>query len=305
MIAALAIVGGLQNIRVVDFRKHLMFGRDVAYLLWPKLVSFPTVVVLAFHWRSYWALVVGMVAEQVERLILGYALRPYRPRLTLGAFREIFGFSMWMLLNSVVMFLSARMDSLFVGKISGSQALGVNTLAYDLANMATSEFLAPIRRVLLPGFAKLASDLPALRQRFIAIWSIVFMITLPIAAGAGLTADLVVPLMFGPNWIDAVPIAQVLAIYALATTLGSNIAPLFFALGKPRIVTLWIGSGLVILVPALVLGTKTWGPLGAASAIAILSWVIAMTGFRYRFANSICGTAICYAISGTASGQPR
>ncbi len=62
-----ALIGGFQNIGVVNFRRDLQFGREFRFGVAKKLATFVVTVAAAFWLRSYWALVIGQVAGSGDR----------------------------------------------------------------------------------------------------------------------------------------------------------------------------------------------------------------------------------------------
>jgi O-antigen/teichoic acid export membrane protein len=106
ILAAVAFLQGLENIGVVDFRRDFHFGKDFLFLFGKKIISFAVTVTLAFHYRSYWALVIGIVTSRVSGVILSYLLHPYRPRLSFSEIPNLFGFSRWVLLTRILGFVS-------------------------------------------------------------------------------------------------------------------------------------------------------------------------------------------------------
>ena len=197
---------GFENIALVDFRKHMNFGMDFAYLVGRKIGPFIVTVTLAFIWRDYWALVAGIVAGRFFEIAIGYMMRPYRPRLTLVKWRPVLSFSSWLMVRNLISFLHMRGDTFVIGKVVGAQALGVYSVAYEIASLATSELVTPVRRALMPGFSKLAADAGALRKSFLDSMALIWMVAMPMAAGIGLTADPLVRLFLGAKWIEAIPL---------------------------------------------------------------------------------------------------
>ena len=66
----LALAQGFENIGIVDFRKDFQYGRDFQLMLLKKLISFAVTMVLAYQFRSYWALLGGMVASRLMGVVL-------------------------------------------------------------------------------------------------------------------------------------------------------------------------------------------------------------------------------------------
>lgn len=266
LLALSPIVEALRNIGIVDFRRNLDFDVEFRFLFISRLIRFVLSVSLAFWLRNHWALVYGMLLGRVAEVVLSYVMSAYRPRLSLAALRELFGFSKWLLSKNLIQLLTLRSSDFVIGRVSGAGALGIFNVASEIASLPSSELAAPINRAVYPSFARLASDREALRRALLDVSSIVFLITLPLGVGLALTAHLIVPLMLGPLWLEAIPVVVAMSLYGLIDGLGSNTGSMFLALGKPRIVTRVAAIQLVVLIPGLFFGVSRAGAVGAAWA---------------------------------------
>lgn len=267
LLAVGSLLDGARNVGTVDFRKELQFDREFRFLVYPKLAAFFVTIALAWLWRDYWALVAGIMVGKVTMIVASYTMHPYRPRLSFDSWRQIVAFSKWLLLNHVTIFAFQRGDTFAIGRIINAQAVGIYSIAHEIATLATSELLAPVRRALIPGFAKLGDDLDELRAKFLQVWSFIFMIGAPMAVGCGLVADPLVRIALGPNWLGAIPLIEILCLFGLFS-LGSSLSqPVYIALGRPRRMLLPPLLGLAIFIPALVWGTMSRGVTGAAIAL--------------------------------------
>ena len=274
-----AVAAGFVNIGIVDLRKDMTFGKDFRFMVGVKLCMFVVTIAAAFALRTYWALVIGIVSGSVARLVLGYIMHPYRPRLSLARWREIMHFSRWLLLNNILIFANQRSDGLIVGKILGAATLGLYTIAYEIATLATTELVMPIRRALFPGYAKLAHDPVALRKSFVNGFALIIMLGAPSAVGIGLVADPMVRFLLGDKWLEAIPLLQVLAIIGLIKILFANSDPLFLALGRPYFNTIIIGCNVGVGIPMFILATVQWGVYGIIWALAISNFLAAVLSF--------------------------
>ena len=148
------VFAGFQNIAVVDFRKELAFHRDLVFMVVGKLGPALVTVPLAFIWRDYWALVAGIVAGSVFKVALSFAMHRYRPRISFDGWHGLLHFSKWLLIGNLCAFIYGRSSTFVLGKISGASAVGVFTLSGEIAGIATANLLMPLRRAILPGYAK-------------------------------------------------------------------------------------------------------------------------------------------------------
>lgn len=267
-------ITGLQNIGVVDFRKNLEFHRDFRLVFFSRLLRFAVTVPLAFALRNEWALVLGILFGDVIGVALSYVLHPYRPRPSLAAWQELFGFSRWLVAKNLVQVLTQRSADFVVGRVAGPRSLGLFNVSYEVAFLPSSELAAPINRALFPGYARQATEPGALGRGFLDVVSVIWLLVLPAAAGMMATADFMVPVLMGREWLEAIPLVPVLALHGLLNGLGSNTASIFYAQGRPRVVTVVAILQLAVLLPCLLLGVSRAGALGAAWAYVASSLAV-------------------------------
>ncbi|MDP3168460.1 MAG: lipopolysaccharide biosynthesis protein [Hydrogenophaga sp.] len=278
MLPALAIgalVGGFENIGTVAFRKELNFRMEFTYLLAKRCVVFVVVLVLAFALRSFWALIFATIVGKVMNVLISYALHPYRPRFSLAARGDLFNFSKWLFFSNLIQFMSQRSTDFILGRTVGSHGLGVYTLAAEISAMPSTELIAPLNRAVYPAYAQLARTREKLLARFMEVYGLISLMAFPVAVGLFCLSDLVVGLLLGPQWTEAVPIMQILGLCGLVGALQGNMYVVMSAMGKPKANTLLGAFLLVLTLPALVFFSLQYGALGAAYA----QFVSALVGF--------------------------
>ncbi|HWI16011.1 MAG TPA: lipopolysaccharide biosynthesis protein [Burkholderiales bacterium] len=269
-----SVLQGFENVGIVTFRKEMQFGRDFQFLFCKRLAGFAVTVALALLWRDYWALVVGIVATKAAGVALSYALQEYRPRFSLAARRELFNFSAWLLINNIIYFTAHRAADFIIGKTSGAHALGVFSVANEIASLPTSELAAPINRAVFPGYAKLSSEVDILREQYLRVFGLLTYCAFAPAVGIALVARPAVEVFLGEKWMEAVPLVQIIAFNAMLMTLQTNMGSLFLARGQPRILTLLAGLHTLLLVPLLLWASLSYGAAGAASALLAASVIM-------------------------------
>ena len=259
------VLGGLENIGVVAFRKEMRFRSEFVYQVSRKAVAFCVTVPLAFALRNYWALVIGILASRAAASGLSYIAHPYRPRFSLAELGGLLRFSKWLLLNNIVTFLKERVSDFLIGRLHGPGALGIYTVSYELANMPMTELSAPINRALLPGFARLG-DADDVATAYVGMVGVLALIAVPAAAGIFAVAPFLVPVLLGSKWLAATPLIEVLAFNGALLLFHSGICAMLIARGHARQVMVTNAAYVVILVMGLVLAVPNLGGIGAAYA---------------------------------------
>jgi len=265
-LAAAPLIGGLENIGVVVFRKELDFRREFLFLLVKRLLSFIATLIFAFTLRDYWALVLGTLFGRTAGTLLSYVVHPYRPKFGLGAARKILSFSAWFLANNLLYFLLHRSSDFVVGKALGAPALGVHAISYEIANLPTTNMIAPINRVVYPAYTRVASDRAALGRSFLRVLGLVAMVAIPAGVGIAAISDRLVGLALGARWLEAVPLIEILAIAGAIGAVQTNVGYIYMALGTPRTQTVLAVAYVCLLLPLMLLGVHFFQLRGVALA---------------------------------------
>jgi lipopolysaccharide exporter len=282
VVLALAIsplLTGLANPRFVVFERGLDYSRLAFQAIAAKIVSISLTLLVAYLYRSYWALVLGTLAGSLASTVLSYVLKPSRPRISLARVRDIFAFSGWLSLTSAVTTLSTETDRLIVGRLLGVAEAGLYFMTMRVGVLPTRELISPLQRILFPSFSELAQDPERLRRAVRESINVLGSLSLPAACGFALVANDFVPLALGGQWTTIVPLLTVLVPYLGVRATLSMVLPCVMALGRTRLL-FWVSFvyGLVH-VPAFVFGTALFGLPGSI-------WSIVLAGVLYTYMNA-------------------
>ena len=261
-----ALIGGFENVGTVAFRKDLNFSMEFKFLLAKRLAAFTVTVSLALTYRSFWALIAGTVVGKLIAVFISYRLHPYRPRLTLAARADLLHFSKWIFISNLLQFLHTRSTDFILGRTVGSSGLGIYNVAAEIATMPSTELIAPLNRAVYPAYARLAGVPEQLWARFLEVFGIISLLAFPVAVGLYCLSSLVVSVLLGPQWKEAVPIMQIIGLAGLMAALTSNMYLVILALGQPKVNTLFSAFILLLSLPIVIYTSLTYGALGAAYA---------------------------------------
>jgi O-antigen/teichoic acid export membrane protein len=269
-LALLPTTNALANIGIIDFQKTLDFGREFRYRLTRRLIGFAVTIAATVLLRSYWALVIGAMTTSVVGTVLSYTFHEYRPRWSLKRAREMIGFSAWLMLRSIGVFISVQIDKAVLGRISSAEVVGAYKLADDLSHLPTADLLAPVGRALFPAFAQDYGHPDRIRHTYVLALAISTLLVIPTGLGLALVADVAVPSLLGNQWLPAIPLLQILALTSAINAFGHTSVFLSLAGGTFRTLTLIVyGQVGVFLVLTLT------GPLGADAAGVAVARLIA------------------------------
>ena len=232
VLAAAGIVGGLGNIGVVDFRKDLNFAKDFQLGVLRKILGFVVTISLAFWLRSYWALILGSLFRSVAGVGLTYAMHPYRPRLCLAKFRDIWSFSQWLLFFHVGRFLTAKIDRFVIGAFGNASAMGAYQVADYATTSFTNELVLPVGRAAFPSYARLAHAPAELAEAYRKTLGFIALLCIPAGFGVSAIAGDLVTVLLTDKFAQSVPIVEWLGLFGASAGLTFSAFPLILAAGS-------------------------------------------------------------------------
>lgn len=261
-----AVVFGFINVGVVDLLKELHFKRNFFYRSSARFVGFGVGVALAVILLNYWAIALGTLTTQTV-LIASYFVHPYRPKLALSAWQEIWRFSGWVLLRTIILFFCRRSDRMLLRRMVGMEATGIYDVGQEAANMPSSEFVIVLSEAIVAGFTRLADQPEKLVKAYTRTIAMILSLSLPAGIGIALVAEPFVHVVLTARFIEAVPLIQILAFYGILVTGLGNMHAVYIAVGRPARSTAFQAIDTGVRLPLLFIGISMLGMVGAAWAM--------------------------------------
>lgn len=270
ILAGLSVLTGFENIGIVEFRRSMRFSMEFLLTMLPRLTAFIVTVSWALTWRTYWALVAGIAAAKILRLLMTYLVHPHRPRPALAGWRELAGFSFWSWVGSLVNMVWFRCEPFILGPVLGSAALGLYLLSNEVAVLPVSELVAPIAAALFSAFSlaqNRGTDTVATAAPIIA--SLMLVVT-PLAIGLSGTAGYVVAGLLGERWAGAAPLIAICAWNCLFSPISAVVWNLMSAKGHLRQNVACVALAAIIKIIAVYLAAQT----GSLTVVATAGVVV-------------------------------
>lgn len=272
------VIAGLRNINTIARERELEF-RKLTYLSQSTAFIGVAVTIFVAWWlRSVWALVIGSVVTVTLDTLLSYWFIPGRIRF--GFDREIaaglFKYGKFITGSSALSFIALEIDSAAIGKVLGTEQLGYYTLAASIATLASVTLSKLASGIMMPAYAKLQTDVPALRRAFLRTLSFLMFAIAPATAGVVVVAEPLIRVVLGDAWLPAVVPLQLLALFGLFRALFVFSGYLFEGIGHPGVAFRLAILRLAIIVPLLLPMMKMLGLAGAALTViiaAMAQWI--------------------------------
>lgn len=227
-----------------------------------------------------WSLVVlHLVAAAVRTVVVWTACswRPGRPALRVEGVRELLTFGGDVTGFTVLNYLARNADNVLIGRFVGASALGLYGRAYSLVLVPLQQVSQPLGPVMLSTLARLRDEPARFRSAWVAGLSRVALVGLPLVAVLVCVVDVAVPLVLGRVWAPSAPLFQVLAVAGAAQLVGASSGWLYMSTGRTRAMLTWALWTRPVVVLSFVVGLA-WGPVGVASAYAVVTVVLLVPG---------------------------
>ncbi len=173
--------------------------------------------------------------------------------------------------TSLVFLAILNVDYIVVGRELDPEQLGYYLLAFNLASWPPNILSVAVRRVAVPAFARLADDRDALDRTFARSVSLLGTISLLAAVLLSTLGPELIHVVYRPRWAPAVEALRWLAVLGACRVLIDLAYDALAAVGRTRRLLALQVAWLVMLIPALAIGTRDAGILGAAIADVVVA----------------------------------
>lgn len=259
-IAAISLpITSFSSIQMSVFRRDLDFRTLFVVRMVGAFVPVIITIPLALFLRNYWALVVGTLCGNAIASILLTILSSWKPRFSYSwsKFKRMFSFCYWILIESILIWLTSYIGTFIVGKYMTSYYLGLYKTSMTTITQIMSLITAATTPVIFSATSRLQNDRNAMNELFISSLRLVSFMLIPIGVGIFLYKDTVTLILLGNQWKEAV---NFIGLYGLSNALGLVLASywdsMFNAIGKPKYSVLTQCIYLIVLVPMLLWGAS-------------------------------------------------
>ena len=148
-----ALIHGFYSPSALTLKRHIKLRRLISWELTGQFISVITTLILAWYFRSIWAIALGGLFGSFATLALSYRmLTSYKPRFSLDtdAVANIYNFGKWIFVSSFITFFINKGDVLVLGVFLTKQDLGVFAIAAIWSRVILELLLKVNQLVLLP-----------------------------------------------------------------------------------------------------------------------------------------------------------
>lgn len=259
LISSLSIVQRTLMTKFLNFRKLSVVEMAAVGLAGIMAIT------LAYLGFGVWSLAVQGVAYSVATTVLLWMLSDWRPALTFKwqAVKELLGFGLNLLGSQTLNYWTRNIDNLLVGRLLGSNPLGIYSRAYSVFLFPLTNISVTLVRVMFPFFSIMQEDKRRVKDMYLKMARTVGLLIFPMMCGLFVTTEPFVLAVFGPQWVEMIPILRVFCILGIIQSMPSLVGSLYLSQGRSdlqlRVASILRANEIL----GIVIGLK-WGVIGVA-----------------------------------------
>lgn len=239
--------------RGMDFKTLFLVRMCTVFI--PLVITVP----LAFGVRNYWALIIGTLTTNLTNAIILHIRSKWKPRLYFNfkLFKEMFGFSAWLLLDSIAIWLSAYIGTFLIGRQLNDYYLGLYKTSISTVGSITGIITLSITPVMFSRLSRCQSNDENMRNTLLTYQRLSAIILLPLGVGFFVFKEFITRVLLGPQWGEA---ANFIGIWGLTTTIviifNNYYSTYFRSKGRPRVAFVLQIIQLCFYVPITIIAAK-------------------------------------------------
>ena len=238
----------------------------LAYLIWPiygiqktliqrenrfKVIAFTDVVqyslsgiltaVFAFMGMGVWSFALPIVLVAPLEIIIYYRHHHWRPKegFTTLYWDEILSFGKNILGVGLLKTLRNNLDYLIVGRFVGIEELGIYFFGFNAGLGISLSIINAISSVMLTHLCEARTELSEFKHRYLHSIRTIALIIVPFVLLQSSLSPIYVPIVFGKQWIPAIPILIIICLSAIPRPFANAASQLLIAIGKPHLDLRW------------------------------------------------------------------
>ncbi len=279
----------LSAFRVVPaalLERHLQFGRLATADILGSFCYFSLGIGFAIGAAGVWSLVIAHVGASIISTLAVVMARPWWPipTMRLRVLRSHVNFGARFQGSRIALTIKDSLVPLFAPRAFGASATGL----LSWANRVSSQPLVMtqlVARVSLPAFSRIQDNPEQVRRgaELTLKWNAI--VTLPAFAALIAFGPEVASLIYGEQWLPAVPALYIFVLNSVLVPINGLITPILIAIGKTRVVltvaVVWAIGAWVLAVGLMTAGVGFLAvPIALAVSQAVATMVLVPIGRR-------------------------
>ncbi len=254
------IINSIGNQYRILLRKELKFDLLAKIEVLSGVASFLCAIILAMNDFGAYSLIFSTLASTISAntILLIIGLKLHKPQFVFNhkEIKDFLTFGLYQMGQNSIVYFNSQFDVILIGKLLGTEALGVYNLTKQLVMRPTQVVNPIIMNVSFPVMAKVQDDINKLKSIYLRILKTLSFIVFPIYIFFFISAPFLIPFLFDEKWNNAIGVFQILSIYALIRAISSPAGSLLLSKGRADIGFYWSLAGFFALPISIYIGSS-------------------------------------------------
>lgn len=238
-------------------------------------------------WGIY-ALLASPVISSIGIFGYNFYNYPQRPKLPIDMLvvKRVWSYSLYQFLFTLINYFSRNIDTLIIGKYFSMKELGYYEKSYRLMQLPLQNITYVITPVLHPILSSLQDNKGELAEKNIHLTTLLSNVSFPLGIILFFCAAPIILLIFGENWIPAIPVFKILSLSVPLQVMLSTSGSIFQAAGQTKHLFFCGIQSSICTVGAFVIAAALFRTIEAMA----WAWVISATVnfiFTYILMNKL------------------
>lgn len=249
-------LASFSSIQMALFKRKLDFKTLFVVRIFGILIPIIVTIPLAYFTRSFWALIIGMIALNLCNAIVLTWKSSWKPTLyyNVSLFKEMFSFTMWSMIEAISIWLTNYIDVFIVGTILTNYYMGLYRTSITTVGHIMALITSATTPVLFSSLSRLQNNTKEFNDLFLKFQNIVGLLIIPLGVGIFLFKKLITEILLGDQWYEASFFIGLWGITSAITIVMSHYcSEVFRAKGKPKLSVLSQSLHLLFVIPTVLL----------------------------------------------------
>ncbi|MBO4573974.1 MAG: oligosaccharide flippase family protein [Bacteroidales bacterium] len=272
----------LVSVNISIMYKRLEFLKVGLINLIAFMVSITVEILLALRGFGYYAIIARATLVTIVTLILSYfyAHTGFRLELDKQSFKDIFGFSGWLMASSVVRNLSQQVDKLMMTRLLSVEALGAYNRPKEFITKIAGKLNGIFDTALFPVLSDVQDNKQSLQNALSKSLYYLNIFGMVIGTSFIFNSELVIRIFFGQEWLSLKLLVQIFSFYLILNVDGRLMDCFIRSIGKTKAQFYFRVVQLLITVAGLAIGAQ-WGMHGVAVAVIAANFIMVIIKLFY------------------------
>lgn len=233
-------------------------------------------VIFAYSGAGIYALLINPILSSILMFLVSYLRFPlhFYFRFSIRPLRHILRYSTFQFLFNIINYFSRNADTLLIGRSLGMISLGYYDKAYQLMSLPLQNITQVIAPVIHPVLSMHTGNQDKILSAHEQMVRLLALIGFPLSVFCFFSAEPLVLILFGPQWIQAIPVFRILSVSIGIQLILSSSGSIFQSIGNTKYLFVCGLFSAILNVSGILLGIFYYKSIVAVATCLVITFSI-------------------------------